>query len=75
MKGLLDEMIKKNKLVLEFLEEIKSLDTEKNTDKIINLKEVKEEHVKKLKEYYDLQDKYEKGLMEIIFADSEIVFK
>jgi len=75
MKGLIDEMIKKNKIVLEFLQEINSLDKEKNTDKIINLKKVKEEHVKKLKEYYDLQDKYEKGLMEIIFADSEIVFK
>jgi len=79
MKDLIDTMITSNNKVREFLEEIKSLQYEEiYSNQIINLEErkkKKEDLEAKINQFYQLQNDYEKAIMEIIFVDNCIVFR
>ena len=79
MKDLIDTMITSNNKVREFLEEIKSLQYEEiYSNQIINLEErkkKKEDLEAKINQFYQLQNDYEKAIMEIIFEDNCIVFR
>lgn len=79
MKELIDTMINSNNKVREFLEEIKSLQYEEiYSNQVINLeerKQKKEDLEIKIKQFYLLQNDYEKAIMEIIFEDNCIIFR